>query len=164
MRRVPWPAGPARVERSPGGDDTGVEAGRRVLEDRTLHPKGDDCGRRAGLLYSQPLANEVPARPRPDISGQRWAAAIHHLLPHQLTQQTLFFTHPLAQAARIAGRTVGGMGLKAKAPGVGQPGRHFHASMGPPPFGGGNITDTPPLWKASSTFNGATAFRWWKRR
>ncbi len=38
------------------------------------------------------------------------------------------------------------------------------ASMGPPPFDDGNITCPQPRTSTSSSFNGATAFRRWKRQ
>ena len=40
----------------------------------------------------------------------------------------------------------------------------YHASMGPPPFGSGNMTSSWPCGIFWMGFNGATAFRQWKRR
>ena len=40
--------------------------------------------------------------------------------------------------------------------------RHGAASMGPPPFGGGNVVDRLLGLPRVSGFNGATAFRRWK--
>ena len=39
----------------------------------------------------------------------------------------------------------------------------FYASMGPPPFGGGNAWRRRLYRVPLLSFNGATAFRWWKR-
>ena len=110
----------------------------RIFDDRVIEQsKMDPLAGVIGMLASA-------TRPGAESAGDRLGLRLL-LKPAQAALQ---WSHRLSVVETLSGPCWSG--------------REYLPSMGPPPFGGGNLT--PPVYHKSANlrFNEATAFRWWK--